>query len=210
MLKKTGNVVKEHLKNNKFLYLSLFLFYIIGICLGAASVNDLDFQQKGEMVTFFNGFVKLLDSNDFNKLDLLKITLLDNMKLLLLFWVLGFTVAGFPVYYAVLGMRGFSTGFGSGIIMGMLGTKGILISTICFVPKEVILVPCLVALGVNGMKLSGAIFKTWLKRTGSGYEEIKQKIRPYNFAAVFFSFFILLATLIETFITSGALNLIKF
>ncbi|OPX43641.1 stage II sporulation protein M [Ruminiclostridium hungatei] len=210
MFKKTGNVVKEHIKNNKFLYLSLFLFYIIGICLGAASVNDLDFQQKGEMVTFFNGFVKLLDTNDFDKLDLLKITLLDNTKLILLFWVLGFTVVGFPVYYAVLGMRGFSTGFGSGIIMGMLGTKGILISTICFVPKEIILVPCLVALGVNGIKLSGAVFKTWLKRSGSGYDGIKQKIGPYNFVAAFFSFFILLTTLIETFISSGALKLLNF
>lgn len=209
MLKKTGNVIKDHIKNNKIMYLSLFLFYILGIILGAASVNDLDFQQKDEMVTFFNGFLKLLDNDNFSQLNLFKTSLLDNLKLVALFWLLGLTVIGVPMYYIAIGMRGFSTGFSSGIIMGVLGTKGVLISSICFVPKEIILVPCLIALGVNGIKLSGNFFKNWLKKNGLQDTGIKQKILPYSFVAAFFSFFILLATLVEAFLSSGALKLIK-
>ncbi len=209
MLKNTGKVIKDYIKNNKIMYFSLFLFYMVGIVLGAASVNDLDFQQKDEMVTFFNGFLKLLDNDNFSQINLFKTSLLDNLKLVGLFWLLGLTVIGVPMYYVIIGMRGFSTGFSSGIIMGVLGTKGILISSICFVPKEIILVPCLLALGVNGMKLSGSFFKTWLKKDGFQDMGVKQKIMPYNFVAAFFSFFILLATLVETFLSSGALKLIK-
>ncbi|MDF2985594.1 MAG: stage sporulation protein [Eubacterium sp.] len=209
VIKKIGNVIKDHIKENKFTYLSLFLFYIVGIILGAASVNDLDYQQKDEMVTFFNGFLKLLETNDFSRITLFQMSLLDNLKIIVLFWLLGFTVVGFPMYYIVIGMRGFSTGFSSGIIMGVLGTKGIIISTLCFVPKEIIMVPCIIALGVNGIKLSRNILKSWLKRSSLKTGGVKQKIMPYSFVAGFFSTFILFATIIEAFISSGALKLLN-
>ncbi len=206
MLKNTGNIIKEHIRNNRFFYLSLFIFYIAGIILGAASVNDLDYQQKDEMVTFFNGFIKLLDGNNLSQLNLFKVSLIDNLKLIFLFWVLGFTIIGFPMYYVAIGMRGFSTGFSSGIIMGVLGTKGILISTICFVPKEIILVPCLAAMGVNGIKLSWNMLKTWLKKSGSKGGEFREKFTPYSITAVFFTFISIIATLIEAFVSSGLLK----
>lgn len=209
MIKKIGNIIKEHINGNRILYISLFLFYIIGICLGAASVKDLDYQQKDEIVTFFNGFVKLLDTDNFSQFNLFKISLIDNIKLIVLFWLLGFTVIGFPMYYVIIGMRGFSTGFSSGIIMGVLGTKGIYISAVCFVPKEAVLVPCLIALSINGIKLSGNILRSWLKKSAPRDSWVKQKFLPYSFVAAFFSFFILLATFIEGFISSGALRLIK-
>ncbi len=209
VIKKICNVIKDHIKENKFTYLSLFLFYIIGIFLGAASVNDLDYQQKDEMVTFFNGFLKLLDTNNFSQVTLFKMSLLDNLKIIVLFWLLGFTVVGFPIYYIVMGMRGFSTGFSSGIIMGVLGTKGIIISSVCFVPKEIIMIPCIIALGVNGIKLSRNILKDWLKRSKMKTGGVKQKLMPYSFVAGFFSIFILLATILEAFLSSGALKLLN-
>lgn|GEM_PF-988753 len=209
IIRKIGSTIKGHIIGNKILYISLFLFYIIGICLGAASVNDLDYQQKDEIVTFFNGFTKLLENGDFSQFNLFKLSLIDNIKLIFLFWLLGFTIIGIPVYYVIIGMRGFSTGFSSGIIMGVLGTKGIYISAVCFVPKEAVLVPCLIALSINGIKLSGNILKSWLKKPEPKDSWVKQKLLPYSFVAAFFSFFILLATLIEGFISSGALKLIK-
>lgn len=209
IIKKIGNIIKDHINGNRILYISLFLFYIIGICLGAASVKDLDYQQKDEIVTFFNGFTKLLETNNFSQFNLFKISLVDNIKIIVLFWLLGFTVIGFPMYYVIIGMRGFSTGFSSGIIMGVLGTKGIYISAVCFVPKEAVLVPCLIALGINGIKLSGNILRSWLKKSSPRDNWVKERFLPYSFVAAFFSFFILLATFIEGFISSGALKLIS-
>ncbi len=210
MLQKTGKVITDHIRDNKFTYLSLFIFYIIGICLGAASVNDLDYQQKGEMANFFNGFLKLLDNSNLNQISLFKTSLLDNFKIIVLFWVLGFTVIGFPMYYVVIGMKGFSTGFSSGIIMGVLGAKGVLISTACFLPKEIIVIPCFIAIGVNGIKLSRSILITLVKKSAARDSGLKQRILPYSFVAGFFSLFILFATILEAFISSGALRLLNF
>lgn len=208
MIGKIANVIKEHIKDNKFTYLSLFIFYIIGIFLGATSVNDMDYRQKDEMANFFDGFLKLLDSSNVNQMAIFKMSLLDNLKIVVLFWLLGFTVVGFPIYYAVIGMRGFSTGFSSGIIMGVLGTKGIIISSVCFLPKEIIAIPCLIALGVNGIKLSKSIVKGWFKKSTLKEPGMKQKIVPYSFVAVFFTMFILIATIFEAFISAGTLLLV--
>lgn len=210
IIKKILKVITDHIKNNKLTYLSLFMIYIIGILLGAFAVNDMDFQQLDDMSKYFNGFLKLYDSSQINQLSLFKISLLDNIKVIVLFWIIGFTVIGLPVYYIVIGMRGFCTGFSSGVIMGILGTKGIMISSFCFLPKEIIVIPCLIALGVNGIKLSGSIFKDYLKKIDKKENGIKQKIFPYSFVTVFFSIFILVATIFEAFISSNAIKILEY
>lgn len=209
MIQKIIDIITNHIRDNKFTYFSLLIFYIIGIVLGSTSVNDLDFQQKNDITKYFNVFLKLLNGNKVNQISLFKISILDNLKIIALFWLLGFTVVGVPIYYVVIGMRGFTTGFSSGIIMGVLGTKGIIISIICFLPKEIIVIPCLIALGVNGIKLSRGILKKWLKKSELKEIGVKKRMVPYSFVTVFFSFFILIAIIIEAFISTGALKILN-
>lgn len=209
MVQKTLSLAKEHIKSNKYIYLSLFLMYIIGISAGSIAVNQLDYQQKNEMTNFFNGFLKLLDSSSVEGISLFKLSFIDHIKVILLFWILGFLVIGFPVFYCVIAMRGFTTGFSSGVIIGVLGVKGMAISTLCFLPKEIIVVPCLIALAVNGIKLSGGIFKNWFKPNARKEKVIKQRLMPYSIVALFYSFFIILAIVLEAFLSPGALKMIS-
>lgn len=208
MVHKIGSSIKNDIKDNKFTYFGLFIFYIIGIVLGSFAVNDLDFQQQDDMTKYLNGFLKLLNSSGINAISLFKMSLLDNFKIILLFWGLGFTVIGIPIYYIIIGMRGFTTGFSSGVIIGVLETKGILISTICFLPKEIIVLPCLIALGVNGIKLSRYILKNVLKKTIKDENGIMKKIGVYCFSTVLFSIFLLLATLLDAYTSANTINLL--
>lgn len=210
MIKKTVSVVKEHIRDNKYTYLSLFIFYVIGIVVGSFSVNELDYQQKTEMATFFNGFLKLLDGNNVNGISLLKISILDSLRIIILFWLLGITVIGFPVYYLTMGMRGFSIGFSSGIVMAVLGEKGVLVSIFCFLPKEILTVPFIIALGVNGIRLTKGIAKNRIKKPVKKEDTLKQKFVPYCFVTLFFSLFILIMTILDAFIAPFALKLLTF
>lgn len=210
MIHKTANVVKEHIRDNKYTYLSLFIFYIIGIVAGALAVNELDYHQKTEMTTFFNDFLKLLNSDNVNGVSLLKVSVLDSLRIIILFWLLGITVIGLPVYYLTLGMKGFSTGFSSGIVMGVLGEKGILVSVFCFLPKEILTIPFIIALGVNGIKLTKGIFKNWIKKPVKKEDTLKSKFLPYCFVTVFFSLFILFMTIMDAIIAPFTLRLLTF
>ncbi len=210
MIHKTANVVKEHIRDNKYTYLSLFIFYIIGIVAGALAVNELDYHQKTEMTTFFNDFLKLLNSDNVNGVSLLKVSVLDSLRIIILFWLLGITVIGFPVYYLTLGMKGFSTGFSSGIVMGVLGEKGILVSVFCFLPKEILTIPFIIAVGVNGIRLTKGIFKNWIKKPVKKEDTLKSKFLPYCFVTVFFSLFILFMTIMDAIVAPFTLRLLTF
>ncbi|WP_024834316.1 stage II sporulation protein M [Ruminiclostridium josui] len=210
MICKTANVVKEHIRDNKYTYLSLFIFYIIGIVAGALSVNELDYRQKTEMTTFFNDFLKLLNSDNVNGISLLKMSMLDSIRIIIFFWLLGVTVIGLPVYYLTLGMKGFSTGFSSGIVMAVLGGKGMLVSVFCFLPKEILTIPFIIALGVNGIRLTKGIFKNWIKKPVKKEDTLKFKFLPYCFVTVFFSLFILVMTIMDAFVAPFTLRLLTF
>lgn len=209
VIQKIGRVIQVNIKENKYTFFGLFLFYILGIILGSFAVNDLDLQQKDDMTKYLNGFLELLNNNEINRISLFKMSLIDNFKIIVAFWVLGFTVIGIPVYYIIIGMKGFTTGFSSGVIMGVLGVKGIMVSTICFLPKEIIIIPCIIALGVNGIKLSKAIFRAWIKKTNKDENIIAQKIGPYSFLTIFFSIFLFFAALFDAYISSGTLNILS-
>ncbi len=209
MVQKIYKFISVSIKDNLYTFLGLFLFYIIGIILGSFAVNDLDLQQKDDMTKYLNGFLKLLNSNEVNSMSLFKMSFIDSFKIILVFWILGFTVIGIPVYFIIIGMRGFTTGFSSGVIMGVLGVKGILISTICFLPKEIIVIPCIIALAVNGIKFSRAIFRSWIKKTNKDENVIAQKIGPYSLLTIFFSVLLFLATLFDAYISSGTLNILS-
>ncbi|ACL76103.1 stage II sporulation protein M [Ruminiclostridium cellulolyticum] len=210
MIHKTASVVKEHIRDNKYTYLSLFIFYIIGIVAGSLTVNELDYNQKTEMTTFFNDFLKLLNNNNVNGISLLKISLLDSIRVIILFWLLGVTVIGLPVYYLTIGIRGFSTGFSSGIIMGVLGEKGVLVSIFCFLPKEILTIPFIIALGVNGIRLTKGIVKNWIRKPVKKEDTLKFKFLPYCFVTLFFSLFILVMTILDAFIAPFTLRLLTF
>lgn len=210
MIHKTASVVKEHIRDNKYTYLSLFIFYIIGIVAGSLTVNELDYHQKTEMTTFFNDFLKLLNNNNVNGISLLKISLLDSIRVIILFWLLGVTVIGLPVYYLTIGIRGFSTGFSSGIIMGVLGEKGVLVSIFCFLPKEILTIPFIIALGVNGIRLTKGIVKNWIRKPVKKEDTLKFKFLPYCFVTSFFSLFILVMTILDAFIAPFTLRLLTF
>ena len=205
VIQKIGRVIQVNIKENKYTFLGLFLFYILGIILGSFAVNDLDLQQKDDMTKYLNGFLKLLNSDEINRMSLFKMSLIDNFKIIAVFWILGFTVIGIPVYYIIIGMKGFTTGFSSGVIMGVLGAKGIMVSTICFLPKEIIIIPCIIALGVNGIRLS----RTWIKKTNKAENIIAQKIGPYSFLTIFFSIFLFFAALFDAYISSSTLNILS-
>lgn len=209
MIQKTFVVIKDHIKNNKITYIGLFIFYILGISAGSVAVNQLDYQQRSEMTDYFNGFLKLLDSSKVDGISLFKMSLWDNFRVILLLWVLGIIVIGFPIFYIIIGMRGFITGFSSGVIMNVLGVKGVLISFTCFLPKEVIIVPCLIAISVNGIKLSKSIIKGWIKRNTYKEDKLRYRIMPYSFVTVFFSIFVLIAIVLEAFFSPVILKLLS-
>lgn len=188
-----------HVKNNLNKYFFLFMAFIIGVSAGAFTVNGLSTTQRDELLNYFQGFLQLLANQKVDTGKLINVALAENLKIIGVLWVLGLTIIGIPFIYLLIGIRGFITGFTSGFIMQTLGLKGVLFTLVAILPKEIIIVPCLIALAVNGINFSLNIIKN--KSIKSILKEnLKMNFIAYCMFTLFFSMIIFAGILVEVYI----------
>jgi stage II sporulation protein M len=174
---KIREMLIKHIKNNSSTYFFLFIAFVIGVSAGAFTVNGLSAAQNEELSNYFQGFLQLLDSQKIDSNELLKVSFMENLRLVTVLWVLGVTIIGIPFIYILVGIRGFITGFTSGFVIKVVGLKGILFTILGLLPKEIIIVPCVIALGVSGVNFSLAII-----RKKSNKRHLKENLKSNFFA----------------------------
>ncbi len=119
--------------------------------------------------------------------------------MLLLLWILGVSIIGIPLISLVIAIKGFIVGFSIGLLVESLGMNGIFSSIILFIPKEIIIIPCIIALGVNGLIFSLNI----IRRKSNKYllqSNFKMDFIAYCTFSLFFTGFIFLGVLIESYV----------
>lgn len=208
MIMQLQNTIKEHIKNNRNSYLFLLMAFTLGVSAGAFTVNGLSTMQRDELAHYFQGFLQLFDNLNVNSSELFYIALLQNLKFIGLLWILGVTIIGLPFIFIILGIRGFITGFSSGFIISALGMKGLLFSGLALLPKEIIIVPCLIAIGVNGINFSMNIAKN--KPTDVNKKSgLKSAFVSYCLVTLLLSCIILAGIIFDAYITPTLLRMIS-
>jgi len=199
LLSRIHETLVQHIKNNSNKYFLLLMAFIIGISAGAFTVYGLSAIQREELAHYFEGFLQLFDRQNIDSNELLKIALFENAKIVAVLWVLGVTIIGIPFIFILIGIRGFITGFASGFAIKSLGMKGALFTLFALIPKEIVIIPCIIALGVNGINFSLNIIKNRSVKHLSK-ESLKTSFIAYCFVTLFFSGFIFMGILVEAYI----------
>jgi stage II sporulation protein M len=207
LISKIQELLGRHVKNNLNTYFFLLLAFVAGVSAGAFTVNGLSSIQKSELTSYVTGFLQLLDRQNIDSSELLQISVVENAKLVLLLWILGVTIIGIPFIYLLIGIRGFITGFSSGFIIEAMGMKGVGFTLLTLLPKELVIVPCLIALGVNGINFSLNIIKNKSIRHISK-ENLKTSFAAYCFVTTFFACVILGGILVEAYVTPVFIRII--
>lgn len=200
MLNNIREILIKHIRNNSKKYFFLLLAFIAGVSAGAFTVNGLSTIQKEEITNYFQGFLQLLDNQKIDSSELLKISAVENYKTVIVLWILGITIIGAPFIFLVIGIRGFITGFTSGFIIETLGMKGVLFTIFTILPKEIIITPSIIALGVSGINFSLGIVRSKSIRRISK-ESIKANFIGYCAVTLIFSCIIFTGILVEGYVT---------
>jgi len=207
LFKKLRNSISEHIANNRNGYLFLLMAFILGVSAGAFTVNGLSTMQRDELSNYFQGFLQLLNNQNLESSELFSTALLENLKLIGLIWILGVTIIGIPFIFIILGVKGFIIGFSSGFIINALNFKGVLFTIFALLPKEIIIVPCLIAIGVNGINFSMRIAKN-----KSAHENLKDNLKTsfisYCFVTAFYSCIIIAGLIIDAYLTPVLIRII--
>lgn len=200
MLKKLKTAIKDHIVKNHNSYIFLVMAFILGVSAGAFTVNGLSAMQRDELSGYLEGFMQLFNNQSLESSELFITALIDNLKLVGLLWVLGVTIIGIPFIYIIFGVKGFITGFSSGFIINALGMSGIFFVVFALLLKEIIIVPCLVGIGVNGINFSLSIAKN-KSRNENLKDSIKTSFISYCLVTAFLCCIILAGIMVDAYIT---------
>ncbi len=193
------SAIVGHIKDNVKSYLLVACILLIGITLGVIFINNLQEEQSKEIQTYINHFIENVKNGaSIDSGKLFQSSIGSNLLLVLIMWFAGSTVIGIPLVLGIVAFRGFCLGYTVSALVAILGPgKGILFFTTSVLLQNLIVIPCILALAVSGIKLYKSILKDKRK------ENIKGEIIRHTLFSLMILAFLMLASLLETYLSSN-------
>lgn len=169
------NFIKEHFRQYKMLYILLLVIFSIGFIIGATNSAFLGQEAKGEASKYIVSFIDSVKTKDIDNNVLLREILISDLKIIVYPWLLGLVIIGMPLIFVYIVLEGYALGFTITSIIGGLGWgKGILFISAGMLPQEIILIPLMFMVAVNGIMFSKIILKN-----GNRTVDIKNEFYKY-------------------------------
>lgn len=200
-------LIKEHVSNNSKEYIIVTLIFVIGIFLGVLFINNIKENQRTEISSYINNFTdKMKNTKDIKSIELLKVSVKQNLLLALTIWFFGTTVIGIPIVFGITLYRGFCLGYTISACISIMGlSKGLAFVIISLVLQNILFIPALLALSVSGFKLYKSIIKDNRK------ENIKIEIIRHTIFSLIMLLVLIVSSIIEVFVSVNSLKyLIKY
>ena len=196
-MKRRNSTIKTHIENNLREYAIARTIFIIGILFGVIFINNLNDTQNNEIGNYISTSIEnLKESQDINQLLFIKETIKENLTFVTLLWLMGSTVIGLLLVYIIVAFKGFCLSYTISAIFHVLNngkTIAMLVSTMLL--KNIIVIPCTIALAVSGMKVYKSIMQDRRR------ENIKLEILRHTCFSIFILIVLILSSLIEVYLS---------
>lgn len=196
-MKRRNSIIKTHIENNLREYAIASTIFIIGILFGVIFINNLNDTQNNEIGNYISTSIEnLKESQDINQLLFIKETIKENLTFVILLWLMGSTVIGLLLVYIIVAFKGFCLSYTISAIFHVLNngkTIAMLVSTMLL--KNIIVIPCTIALAVSGMKVYKSIMQDRRR------ENIKLEILRHTCFSTFILIVLILSSLIEVYLS---------
>lgn len=199
---KLKDIILNNIHNNLKEYIIVTVIFLIGVIAGVIFINNINQDQLTEISEYINNFITSLKDNGYvDKGQLLKTSLLENLKLTIGMWFIGSTVIGLPIVLGIVLYRGFCIGYTVSSVIAILGTqKGTVFCLTTILLQSAIIIPVLIALAVSGIRLYKSIMKDKRK------ENIKLEIVRHTIISIILFIFLIVASMIEVYVSTNLLT----
>ena len=144
-------ILLEYIIKNKKNFFIITIIFILGI----AFVNTSNNFQKEELNNYVNTLINnIKDTDNISKIDLLILSIKQNVCFILLVWFLGCTIIGGLFIYVTIVYKGFALGYTIASMIGVLGLKnGIIFSCLSLLLQNIIFIPAFFIVAENRNKI---------------------------------------------------------
>jgi len=196
---KIGNIIYNHIINNKREYLTVTILFFMGLIISIIFFNNSNEITLNEISTYLNNLFNNIKNNE--NIDLgkiLKESLIYNLTITLLLWFGASTIIGIPIVYSSIVLKGFSMGYTISSLLFIYGLSNGLLFSICFLLlHNIIFVPTMFAISVSGVKLYKSIMKNKQR------ENIKLEILRHTIFCFVMLLGMVMSAVVETYLSTN-------
>ncbi len=192
--------VGSYIKGSIVALFFMILVFMVGTAVGALAVRMLPDEQKIELINYLHIFFTGLAQGTKSPIDggsVISVAVLNNVKTILLIWVLGFTIVGIPFVLFILFTRGFIIGFTVGFLVNEYVMRGLLFALASVLPHNFFAVPAVLVMGAAATRFSLMLVR---RRTYNKINLWYEAMR-YSILCLLMLLIMLLAALIEVYIS---------
>ncbi len=197
----------KYFKRNIVQYTILCTALIIGIISGSIAVNMMSDFQLENILNFINDILTNINNITVDCASVFYLSLSNNLKTAFVLISLGLSIIGFPLILIIMFLRGFVLGFTIGFLIDKLGSKGILLSVLSILPQNLVFLPCIISIGVAALTFAVTILKNKFKNHHVDYPQL---LTGYLMLSLFFTFFLVISSLIEGYISPMFIKLFTY
>lgn len=199
MLDSLNITIKRHLADNIWIYLIVIFVFILGISLGAMTVNGIDDVSENDAKLYIEGFLDLTSQNELQSAYILRQSIKFNLYFSLIVFISSLTYLGMLFIPSLIAFRGFCIGFSVAFLTQNFGSNGFLLSIGSVLPQNIIYVPIIIVMGVTGLNYSLLIFRN---RYFKKYGAVSNLFAPYAFTSLVLFVMLVAGCIVESYITS--------
>lgn len=205
MLEGLNDTIKRHLADNIWIYLIVIFVFIIGISLGALTVNNIDEVTKADARAYLEGFMDLTSRNELQAASILKQSIKFNLYFALVLFFSGLVYFGILFIPVLVAFRGFCIGFSIAFLTGNFESNGFLLALSSVLPQSIIYVPVTIVMGVIGLNYSLWAFRSkYFKKFGA----VPNLFAVYALSAFVLLILLIAGSIVEAYITSQIVRII--
>jgi len=205
LLDSLNDTIRRHLADNIWIYIIVILMFILGISLGAMTVNNIDEVSKSDARTYIEGFLELTSRNELQPAYILKQSIKFNLYFSLVLFFSGLVYLGIVLIPVLIAFRGFCIGFSIAFLTENFGSNGFFLSIGSVLPQNIIYVPVIIIMGVTGLNYSLWTFRNkYFKKYGA----IPNLFATYAFSTLILFILLISGCIVEAYMTSLIVRLI--
>jgi stage II sporulation protein M len=184
---------------NKFNVFKIqFIVFIIAIIIGSIFANRLSNNKIEEYKLLSAYFITKFPASKYLNIELFKFVLWKRIKLVFGIWIFGFTFFEIFINYLLIGYFGFSIGFLFSVGLITDGFKGYLMNLILLLPQYLFYIPVIIYLIIKSTMFCSNLYSNRNRTRGININ--KQMILEYFFVLVICIIFIIVGSILETYI----------
>ena len=201
--------IVDKLKNtiviNKKMIICLIVIVLVGIITGSLLVAVLNESDKNLVTEYINTFFNNIKDNKLNYIDTLKNSLISNISLIIVIWLLGISIIGIPIITFLYFCKSFILGFSLSSIIMHYKIKGCLIAFLYIFPHQVINIIMLTILMTYALSLSFKLISSFFKKKTIDFKIIMKK---YLVILLFSLLISIISSLLEVFLMPKLIKMV--